>query len=165
MSDTTLGGTLGGTLGDKATQLHVADVTDTNDARELDTESSQTELKSRHSSDSREQGEDDRNISNKDCIEGQENSKDCITGQDINRGQADLSDGQDQPPQQVSDPIVYIDGACKRNGDDNATAGIGIFWGEGHHLNLSKPIPSENGTKLTNNRAEILAAITVVTCS
>jgi ribonuclease HI len=30
--------------------------------------------------------------------------------------------------------IVYCDGACKGNGQQGAVAGIGVWWGENHHL-------------------------------
>ena len=29
------------------------------------------------------------------------------------------------------DDVVYCDGACKGNGQEEAMAGIGIWWGEG----------------------------------
>ncbi|RNA00413.1 ribonuclease H1 [Brachionus plicatilis] len=54
--------------------------------------------------------------------------------------------------------IVYTDGACSNNGKPNAAAGIGVFWGKNHPLNISKRL---NGLQ-TNNRAEINAAIVAI---
>ncbi|CAF0709871.1 unnamed protein product [Brachionus calyciflorus] len=54
--------------------------------------------------------------------------------------------------------IVYTDGACSNNGKPNATAGIGVFWGTNHPLNISKRL---NGLQ-TNNRAEITAAVVAI---
>ncbi len=58
---------------------------------------------------------------------------------------------------------VYTDGACSHNGQANATAGIGVFWGPNHPLNLSRKL-SNNGDSggQTNNRAEITAAIVAI---
>lgn len=50
---------------------------------------------------------------------------------------------------------VYTDGCCLHNGQPNAKAGIGIWFGERHPLNVSKPL---DGTSPTNNNAEIQAA-------
>ena len=52
---------------------------------------------------------------------------------------------------------VYTDGACSNNGNKNARAGIGIYFGEGDERNVSKPI----GGKQTNNTAELKAIIEV----
>ncbi|KAH8804187.1 ribonuclease H-like domain-containing protein [Flagelloscypha sp. PMI_526] len=55
---------------------------------------------------------------------------------------------------------VFVDGACKRNGQPNAKAGLGVFFGPGSPHNFSEPIPS---TSLqTSQRAEILAAARAV---
>lgn len=51
--------------------------------------------------------------------------------------------------------VVYTDGACENNGKSNAKAGIGVWFGENHQLNISKPV---NG-RATNNTAEIQACI------
>jgi len=50
---------------------------------------------------------------------------------------------------------VYTDGACPNNGKGSARAGIGVFWGHNHDLNLSRRVAGE---KQTNNVAEIQAA-------
>jgi ribonuclease HI len=53
------------------------------------------------------------------------------------------------------DYYVYTDGACSNNGKDNASAGIGIFFGIDDIRNVAKKII---GTQ-TNNRAELTAII------
>ncbi|XP_037007716.2 ribonuclease H1 isoform X2 [Artibeus jamaicensis] len=47
--------------------------------------------------------------------------------------------------------IVYTDGCCSRNGRRRARAGIGVYWGPGHPLNVSIRLPGRQ----TNQRAEI----------
>ncbi|XP_022115421.2 ribonuclease H1 [Pieris rapae] len=49
---------------------------------------------------------------------------------------------------------VYTDGACSSNGRSGARAGIGVYWGDGHSLNLSEPVSG----RATNNCGEIQAA-------
>ncbi|KAL0269659.1 UNVERIFIED_CONTAM: hypothetical protein PYX00_007313 [Menopon gallinae] len=51
--------------------------------------------------------------------------------------------------------IVYTDGACTSNGMGNAKAGIGIWFGDGHPMNVGRPF---KGVPPTNNNAEIQAA-------
>ncbi|XP_031848424.1 ribonuclease H1 [Nomia melanderi] len=48
---------------------------------------------------------------------------------------------------------VYTDGACGGNGTAGAKAGIGVWFGENHPLNVSQAVVG----KQTNNMAEILA--------
>merc|ERR1719319_169155 len=43
---------------------------------------------------------------------------------------------------------VYTDGACSNNGRSNASAGVGVWWGHGHPMNVSEPV---GGDKQTNN--------------
>lgn len=50
---------------------------------------------------------------------------------------------------------VFTDGASSQNGKRNAAAGIGVFWGPNHPLNVSERLPGRQ----TNNRAEIYAAV------
>ncbi|KAF8340351.1 ribonuclease H-like domain-containing protein [Cantharellus anzutake] len=50
---------------------------------------------------------------------------------------------------------VYTDGACKGNGQEGSTAGIGVWWGAGDPRNLSERCPGAQ----TNNRAELIALI------
>ncbi|KAL2720879.1 ribonuclease H1-like isoform X1 [Vespula squamosa] len=48
---------------------------------------------------------------------------------------------------------VYTDGACSSNGRRGAQAGIGVWFGDDHPLNVSKPVVG----RATNNMAEIQA--------
>ncbi|XP_069829155.1 ribonuclease H1-like [Dendropsophus ebraccatus] len=49
---------------------------------------------------------------------------------------------------------VYTDGCCSRNGRYGAKAGIGVYWGPDHPLNVSERLDG----RATNQRAEIEAA-------
>ncbi|XP_046751821.1 ribonuclease H [Diprion similis] len=50
---------------------------------------------------------------------------------------------------------VYTDGACSGNGTAKAVAGIGVWFGDEHPLNVSQPVA--DGCRATNNLAEIQA--------
>lgn len=50
--------------------------------------------------------------------------------------------------------VVYTDGCCSANGKSSARAGIGVYWGPRHPLNLSERLEGRQ----TNQRAEIQAA-------
>jgi len=50
---------------------------------------------------------------------------------------------------------VHTDGACPNNGKGSAKAGIGVWWGHHHKLNVGRPVVR---AKQTNNAAEIQAA-------
>ncbi|XP_049981879.1 ribonuclease H1 isoform X1 [Alexandromys fortis] len=50
--------------------------------------------------------------------------------------------------------VVYTDGCCSSNGRNRARAGIGVYWGPGHPLNVGVRLPGRQ----TNQRAEIHAA-------
>uniref|UniRef100_A0A452T9U3 ribonuclease H n=1 Tax=Ursus maritimus TaxID=29073 RepID=A0A452T9U3_URSMA len=50
--------------------------------------------------------------------------------------------------------VVYTDGCCSSNGRRRARAGIGVYWGPGHPLNIGSRLPGRQ----TNQRAEIHAA-------
>ncbi|XP_071067947.1 ribonuclease H1 isoform X2 [Dasypus novemcinctus] len=50
--------------------------------------------------------------------------------------------------------VVYTDGCCSCNGRMRARAGIGVYWGPGHPLNVGIRLPGRQ----TNQRAEIHAA-------
>lgn len=56
----------------------------------------------------------------------------------------------------VTPNAVYTDGGCADNGADTARAGIGVYLGPDHILNQSFVLP---GTRQTNNRAELFAAL------
>ncbi|KAM5317238.1 ribonuclease H1 isoform 3-T3 [Glossophaga mutica] len=47
--------------------------------------------------------------------------------------------------------VVYTDGCCSRNGRRRARAGIGVYWGPGHPLNVGVRLAGRQ----TNQRAEI----------
>jgi ribonuclease HI len=54
-----------------------------------------------------------------------------------------------------ADYYVYTDGACSNNGRENASAGIGIYFGENDARNVSQRIIG----KQSNNTAELSAII------
>ncbi|VUC35138.1 unnamed protein product [Clonostachys rosea] len=49
---------------------------------------------------------------------------------------------------------IYTDGSSRSNGRAGARAGIGVFFGDGDHRNISEPLPGE---PQTNQRAELMA--------
>lgn len=54
---------------------------------------------------------------------------------------------------------VYTDGACSSNGFRGARAGIGVWFGDNHPLNVSEPVVG----RATNNMAEIQAVTVAAT--
>lgn len=70
------------------------------------------------------------------------------------RQEADSSIDKDE------EAIVYTDGACYLNGNKDARAAIGVWFGPSHDLNLSKVLPLTK--KQSNNTAEIYAAVEAV---
>ncbi|XP_068136443.1 ribonuclease H1-like [Hyperolius riggenbachi] len=50
--------------------------------------------------------------------------------------------------------VVYTDGCCSQNGRIKARAGIGVYWGPSHPLNVAERLEGRQ----TNQRAEIQAA-------
>jgi len=54
------------------------------------------------------------------------------------------------------DVAVYTDGACQRNGKKNASAGYGVFFGEGDPRNEGRKL---EGAVQTNNAAELTAVL------
>ncbi|XP_069462129.1 ribonuclease H1-like [Ambystoma mexicanum] len=54
--------------------------------------------------------------------------------------------------------VVYTDGCCASNGRSGAHAGIGVYWGKNHPLNVAERLPGRQ----TNQRAEIQAACKAV---
>ncbi|XP_038161288.1 ribonuclease H1 [Cyprinodon tularosa] len=50
--------------------------------------------------------------------------------------------------------VVYTDGCCSANGRAGARAGIGVYWGRNHLLNVAERLHGRQ----TNQRAEIQAA-------
>ena len=55
--------------------------------------------------------------------------------------------------------VVHTDGACSANGRAGARAGVGIWWYDNSHHNVSRPV---TGSRHTNNTAEIQAAYVAV---
>ncbi|XP_067428804.1 ribonuclease H1 [Thunnus thynnus] len=49
--------------------------------------------------------------------------------------------------------VVYTDGCCLSNGKNSAKAGIGVYWGHNHPLNVGERLQGRQ----TNQRAEIQA--------
>ena len=54
---------------------------------------------------------------------------------------------------------VYTDGACLNNGDDNASAGLGVWYGDNDHRNLSLRVPLEEQSNQTGELMAILMAV------
>lgn len=50
--------------------------------------------------------------------------------------------------------VVYTDGCCSQNGNLKARAGIGVYWGPNHPMNVAERLEGRQ----TNQRAEIQAA-------
>ena len=53
---------------------------------------------------------------------------------------------------------IWTDGACANNGRRGATAGVGVFFGDRHALNVCERLQGRQ----TNQRAELTAAIRAV---
>lgn len=71
-------------------------------------------------------------------------------------GPSSSSDTNDPNKFKIDDDgflIVFTDGACEGNGRHGARAGVGVFFGTGHPLNVSEPVRG----RATNNTAEIQA--------
>ncbi|MDC0366893.1 ribonuclease H family protein [bacterium] len=62
-----------------------------------------------------------------------------------------------QTPQTI---VVYTDGACEKNGQEGAKAGIGVFFGPNDSRNVSRPLAGE---VQTNQRAELAAFLDALT--
>ena len=58
--------------------------------------------------------------------------------------------------QMDDETIIYVDGACRNNGQSEAKVGCCVYWGDCHPVNCSETLLGE---KQTNNRAEMSAAI------
>jgi len=57
--------------------------------------------------------------------------------------------------------FVYTDGSCSNNGQDDARAGIGIYFKKDDPRNVSKELIKDD-VKLTNNIAELTSAIEAI---
>jgi ribonuclease HI len=60
----------------------------------------------------------------------------------------------------MPDVSIYTDGSCLGNGNANAKAGIGIFFGTNHPRNISRKL--EGPKRETNNTAETKAILAAV---
>ena len=58
--------------------------------------------------------------------------------------------------QMEDDVLIYVDGACRNNGQSEAKGGCGVYWGNCHPFNCSETLL---GDKQTNNRVEMSAAV------
>ena len=56
--------------------------------------------------------------------------------------------------------VVYVDGACTDNGQDNAQAAIGVFWNDNDEKNISEVVPVDQPQ--TNGYAELSAVIKAI---
>lgn len=41
------------------------------------------------------------------------------------------------------DVVVYVDRACRNNGQSDAKGGCGVYWGENHDMNCSEILMGE----------------------
>ncbi len=75
----------------------------------------------------------------------------------LEEGEKFIESNLDKPVIQSCNPeyYVYTDGSCHHNGKQNASAGIGIYFGINDGRNISKRITG----KMTNNTAELTAII------
>ena len=58
--------------------------------------------------------------------------------------------------------VIYTDGACPNNGKVGAKGGYGVWFGHNDHRNISAKL---EGTRQTNNRAEMTAVIVAIQMS
>ena len=56
--------------------------------------------------------------------------------------------------------VVYADGACIDNGQDNAQAAIGVFWNDNDEKNISEVVPVNQPQ--TNGYAKLSAVIRAI---
>lgn len=88
------------------------------------------------------------NSDSNEAADGESDTKKLNTGD---------SDGDDKTKFSTDSDgflIVYTDGACEFNGRHGARAGVGVYFGPDHPLNVSEPVKG----RATNNTAEIQAA-------
>ena len=56
--------------------------------------------------------------------------------------------------------VVYVDGACAENGQDNAQAAIGVFWNDNDEKNISEFVPVDQPQ--TNGYTQLSAVIKAI---
>ncbi|XP_019501870.1 PREDICTED: ribonuclease H1 isoform X2 [Hipposideros armiger] len=86
-------------------------------------------------------------------VEGDENAEPCAKHVKQSTEAAPPA-GKDSFSYMGEYVVVYTDGCCCSNGRRRARAGIGVYWGPGHPLNVGIRLPGRQ----TNQRAEIHAA-------
>ena len=66
-------------------------------------------------------------------------------------------------PRQTGPPnrptTAYTDGACNNNGEENAAAGLGVWYGDDDPRNLSMRVPLDNQSNQTGELLAVLMAI------
>ncbi|KAM5251449.1 ribonuclease H1 isoform 1-T1 [Hipposideros larvatus] len=83
-------------------------------------------------------------------VEGDENAEPCAKHVKQSTEAAPPA-GKDSFSYMGEYVVVYTDGCCCSNGRRRARAGIGVYWGPGHPLNVGIRLPGRQ----TNQRAEI----------
>ena len=112
-------------------------------------------------------GDSRRSLDENDSLEGnvgasrsfpselRRHAKYCRRSLDLSQSVPISADISIQLNESHPDYYVYTDGACSKNGMRGASAGIGVYFGEGDARNVSKRLPG----KQTNNVAELTAII------
>ncbi|XP_071518690.1 ribonuclease H1 isoform X1 [Panulirus ornatus] len=109
---------------------------------------STSQKQSSHKSSSTAEKRKRENSDSNEAADGESDTKKLNTGD---------SDGDDKTKFSTDSDgflIVYTDGACEFNGRHGARAGVGVYFGPDHPLNVSEPVKG----RATNNTAEIQAA-------
>ncbi|XP_019727134.1 ribonuclease H1 isoform X1 [Hippocampus comes] len=86
--------------------------------------------------------------------EEQQQQKAIVPSKRVKLNQSSSSDNKDGFTYMGDAVVVYTDGCCSSNGKCGARAGIGVYWGPQHPLNVAEPLEGRQ----TNQRAEIQAA-------
>uniref|UniRef100_UPI003AAFE4E7 ribonuclease H1 isoform X5 n=1 Tax=Centroberyx gerrardi TaxID=166262 RepID=UPI003AAFE4E7 len=84
-------------------------------------------------------------------VEEEPRAKRVKQSEDDSRSSSENTDGFTYMGDSV---VVYTDGCCSANGQRGARAGIGVYWGRNHPLNVAERLEGRQ----TNQRAEIQAA-------
>lgn len=72
----------------------------------------------------------------------------------VKTSESSTSDSTDKFTYMGDAVVVYTDGCCTGNGQKGARAGIGVYWGPDHPLNVAERLHGRQ----TNQRAELQAA-------
>ncbi|XP_057678069.1 ribonuclease H1 [Corythoichthys intestinalis] len=87
-------------------------------------------------------------------VERRQDDEAAVPSKRLKRDRDSSADGADGFTYMGDAVTVYTDGCCSSNGKRGARAGIGVYWGPGHPLNVAEPLQGRQ----TNQRAEIQAA-------